>query len=139
MRLSLRFSMIPYVISVCQRCSFRTMAPSLPLTIHAGCVSSLESRRKRYKKGRPYQNYIEAAFGVQRRMADWSFEKAHTWEDLLAAHDKWMKDYNFQRHLAHENRDDNCHSPAAVLQWIKGVQPEPELVYMAFSAMCETR
>src|SRR2546426_519182 len=40
------------------------------------------------KKGRPYQNYIEAAFGVQRRMADWSFEKAHTWEDLLAAHDK---------------------------------------------------
>ena len=35
--------------------------------------------------------------GVQRRMADWSFEKAHTWEDLLAAHDKWMVDYNFQR------------------------------------------
>ncbi len=95
--------------------------------------------KKEIKKGRPYQNYIEAAFGVQRRMADWSFEKAHTWEDLLAAHDKWMKDYNFQRHLAHENRDDNCHSPAAVLQWIKGVQPEPELVYMAFSAMCETR
>jgi hypothetical protein len=34
---------------------------------------------------------------VQRRMADWSFEKAHTWEDLLAAHEKWMNDYNFQR------------------------------------------
>jgi hypothetical protein len=47
--------------------------------------------------------------------------------------------YNFQRHMAHENRDDGCHSPAAVLQWIKGVQPEPELVYQAFSAMCETR
>ena len=95
--------------------------------------------KKEIKKGRPYQNYIEAAFGVQRRMADWSFEKAQTWEDLLAAHDKWMSDYNFQRHMAHENRDDGCHSPAAVLQWIKGVQPEPELVYQAFSAMCETR
>jgi hypothetical protein len=46
--------------------------------------------KKEIKKGRPYQNYIEAAFGVQRRMADWSFERAQTWEDLLAAHDKGM-------------------------------------------------
>ncbi len=35
--------------------------------------------------------------GVQRRMADWSFEKAQTWEDLLAAHEKWLRDYNVQR------------------------------------------
>ena len=95
--------------------------------------------KKEIKKGRPYQNYIEAAFGVQRRMADWSFEKAQTWEDLLAAHEKWMRDYNFQKHMAHEKRDDGCHSPAAVLQWIKGVQPEPELIYQAFSGLCETR
>ncbi len=40
---------------------------------------------------------------------------------------------------SHEKRDDGCHSPAAVLQWIKGVQPEPELVYQALSALCETR
>lgn len=95
--------------------------------------------KREIKKGCPYQNYIEAAFGVRRRMADWAFESAQTWEDLLAAHDKWMRDYHFQRHFAHEKRDDGCHSPAAVLQWIKGVQPEPELVYQAFSAMCETR
>src|SRR5260221_8939581 len=50
-----------------------------------------------------------------------------------------MKDYDFQRHLAHEQRDDGCHSPAAVLGWIKGVQPESELVYRAFSALCEPR
>lgn len=66
--------------------------------------------KKEIKKGRPYQNYIEAAFGVQRRMADWSFEKAQTWEDLLAAHNKWMTDYNFQKHMAHEERQDGCHS-----------------------------
>lgn len=77
--------------------------------------------------------------GVQRRMADWSFEKAQTWEDLLAAHDKWMVDYNFQRHMAHEERQDGCHSPAEVLGWIKGVQPAPALVHQAFSAICETR
>jgi hypothetical protein len=76
---------------------------------------------------------------VQRRMADWSFEKAQTWEDLLAAHEKWMRDYNFQRHMAHEKREDACHSPAAVLGWVKGMQPEPDVIYRAFSAICETR
>lgn len=95
--------------------------------------------KKEIKKGRPYQNYIEAAFGVQRRMADWSFEKAQTWEDLLSAHNKWMTDYNFQKHMAHEERQDGCHSPAAVLGWIKGMQPEPALVHQVFEAICETR
>ena len=42
-------------------------------------------------------------------------------------------------HMAHELRDDGCHSPAAVLGWIKGMQPEPELVYRVFEAICETR
>jgi transposase InsO family protein len=95
--------------------------------------------KKEIKRGRPYQNYIEAAFGVQRRMADWSFEKAHTWEDLLAAHEKWLLDYNHQKHMAHEKRNDNCHSPAAVLNWQRGMQPTPELIYRAFSALGETR
>jgi putative transposase len=104
------------------------------------CVcEQLGIEKKEIKKGRPYQNYIEAAFGVQRRMADWSFEQAHTWEDLLAAHDKWIADYNFQRHMAHEERQDGCHSPAEVLGWIKGVQPEPALVHQVFEAICETR
>lgn len=101
--------------------------------------NALGIQKEQIKKGRPYQNYIEAAFGVQRRMADWSFESAHTWEDLLAAHEKWLLDYNHQRHMAHEIRDDNCHSPASVLNWQRGMQPEPELIYRAFSAVGETR
>jgi hypothetical protein len=36
-------------------------------------------------------------------------------------------------------RDDNCHSPAQVLGWQRGMQPEPELIYRAFSAIGETR
>jgi putative transposase len=95
--------------------------------------------KREIKKGRPYQNYIETMFNVQRRMADWSFEKAHSWEGLLAAHEKWMRDYNFQKHMAHEKRDDGCHSPAAVLGWVKGMQPELDLVYRVFSAICESR
>lgn len=43
---------------------------------------ALGIEKQQIKKGKPYQNYIEAAFGVQRRMADWSFEKAQTWEVL---------------------------------------------------------
>ncbi len=100
---------------------------------------ALGMQKEQIKKGKPYQNYIEAAFGVQRRMADWSFESAHTWEDLLAAHEKWLLDYNHQRHMAHENRDDSCHSPAAVLGWQRAMQPEPALIYRAFSAIGETR
>jgi putative transposase len=33
--------------------------------------------KKEIKKGKPYQNYIESMSNVQRRMADWSFEKAY--------------------------------------------------------------
>jgi transposase InsO family protein len=100
---------------------------------------ALGIEKKEIKKGRPWQNYIETMFNVQRRMADWHFEKAQTWEDLLAAHEKWVLEYNFQHHFAHEKRDDGCHSPAAVLGWIKGMQPEPDLVYRVFLAICETR
>jgi hypothetical protein len=43
------------------------------------------SKARRLRMGWPH---IEVAFGVQRRMADWSFEKAQTWDNLLAAHEK---------------------------------------------------
>jgi transposase InsO family protein len=122
--------------------------PEVLVSDNGSIFTSHETRRvceqlgiekKEIKKRRPYQNYIESCFNVQRRMADWSFEKAHTWEDLLAAHEKWQRDYNFQKHMAHEKREDGCHSPAAVLGWVKGMQPEPELIYRVFAALCETR
>jgi hypothetical protein len=50
-----------------------------------------------------------------------------------------MKDYNFQKHMAHEKREDGCHSPASVLGWVKGMQPEPDQIYRVFEAICETR
>jgi transposase InsO family protein len=45
--------------------------------------AQLGIEKKEIKKGKPYQNYIEAAFGVQRRMADWSEDSAQTWEDAV--------------------------------------------------------
>ena len=55
-------------------------------------------------------------------MADWYFEEAKTYEDLLAAHEKWVRDYNYQKHFAHEQREDGRHSPAEVLGWVTGKQ-----------------
>src|SRR5690348_5740379 len=44
------------------------------LSHDARCIyNALGIAKQEIKKGKPYQNYIEAAFGVQRRMADWSF------------------------------------------------------------------
>ena len=57
----------------------------------------------------------------------------------FSAHNKWTRDYNFQKHMAHEERQDGCHSPTEVLGWIKGMQPEEAVVHEAFSAICETR
>jgi putative transposase len=76
---------------------------------------------------------------VQRRMGDWYFQTAQSWEDLVAVHEKWVLDYNFQKHLAHEKREDGRHSPAEVLGWVTGKQFEPDYMYRAFSAICETR
>src|SRR5205085_10185573 len=67
------------------------------------------------------------------------FETATSWDDLVAAHQKWVLDYNYQRHLAHEKREEGSHSPAEVLGWVTGKQFEPDYMDGAFSAIGETR
>src|SRR5262249_50436887 len=97
-------------------------------------------QKAQIQKRQAWQSYIETCFNVQRRMADWYFEQAQTWDDLVAAHAKWVQEYNYQRHfVAHEGRDDGRHSPAEVLGWVQGRQQEPEGVHRAFAAICETR
>ena len=41
--------------------------------------------------------------------------------------------------MAHESRDDNCHSFVVVLNMQRGIQQAPELIYQAFSIIGETR
>ncbi|MDP9380300.1 MAG: hypothetical protein M3Q29_09130, partial [Chloroflexota bacterium] len=53
-----------------------------------------------------WQNYIEAQFSTQRRMADWHFGQAKDWDELLRVHDQWVVDFNFQVHWAHRQRED---------------------------------
>lgn len=48
-------------------------------------------------------------------MADFSFGRAKSWEELVEEHDRWLEGYNVQRHWAHEGRLDGRRSPSEVL------------------------
>lgn len=84
------------------------------------------------ERGRPWQSYIETAFNIQRRMADWHFAKAQSWPALVEAHDHFVEDYNAQAHFAHLERDDGRKSPCEVLGFVSGVRHRTEELARAF-------
>jgi transposase len=92
--------------------------------------------KEQIDKGQAWQSYIETNFNVQRRMADWHFTQAKSWQDLLTAHEQWVADFNFQQHWAHRHREDGRHSPAEVLGWVLGRVYAPEDLHRTF---CTTR
>jgi transposase len=81
----------------------------------------------------PWQNYIETTFNIQRRMADWDFDRAQSWEELATSHDQWVSDYNTQVHWAHRKREDGRRSPGAVLDWVRGRAVSAEELATAFT------
>lgn len=81
----------------------------------------------------PWQNYIETMFNVQRRMADWDFAKATSWDELELVHTQWVEDYNRQEHWAHQMREDGRRSPQAVLDWVQGREVSAEALAHAFA------
>jgi putative transposase len=88
---------------------------------------------QRIDPGQPWQSYIETNFNVQRRMADWDFSQAQTWEELLRAHERWLVDFNSQVHWAHQKRTDGRRSPAEVLGWATGKPISEEELKRAFT------
>jgi transposase len=86
----------------------------------AGIYTALGIAHERIEHHQPWQDYIETAFNIQRRMADFHFANADTWVALQKVHDKWVQDYNEQVHWAHRDRADGRQSPAAVLEWVCG-------------------
>jgi hypothetical protein len=67
-------------------------------------------------------------------MADWHFSHAETWTELVASHDQFVADYNYQVHWAHRDRQDDRHSPAEVLGWVQGTQRNPAELHRIFYA-----
>jgi putative transposase len=88
--------------------------------------------KEEIEKGRPWQNFSETTFGIQRRMADWHFGKAESWAELVEAHDRFVADYNAQSHFAHRRREDGRRSPGEVLSWVSGMRFHPKDLERAF-------
>ncbi len=65
-------------------------------------------------------------------MADYHFARAESWLELVDAHERWMADYNGQRHWAHRHREDGRRSPETVLGFCTGVRYHPEDLKRAF-------
>lgn len=100
---------------------------------------SLGINKEEIERRRPWQNFIETTFNIQRRMADYYFARAESWEELVAAHDGWMERYNTQTHWAHRERKDARRSPAEVLGFLTGVRHRPEDLQRAFFSTRFTR
>ena len=101
--------------------------------------AKLGVRKEEIEKGRPWQNFSETTFGIQRRMADWHFGKAGSWAQLVEAHDRFVGDYNAQPHFAHQKREDGRRTPAEVLSWVAGMRFRPEDLERAFFSERRTR
>jgi hypothetical protein len=102
------------------------------------CTYSLEEGSRSSTTGMRqlvgFLSYIETMFNIVRRMTDYFSHQAASWEEMQQTHRKWVKDYNSQRHWAHEQREDGCHSPAQVIGWHKGtVVPEETLNRILFA------
>jgi putative transposase len=98
--------------------------------------AALGITKERIDRGQAWQSYIETRFSIQRRMADWHFAHAESWTELLAIHERWVADYNYQAHWAHRQRQDGCYSPAGVLGWVHGRYRDAEELHRVFYATC---
>jgi transposase len=65
---------------------------------------ALDIRKERIDPRQSWQNYIEAHFGIMRRLADYYLNKAPTLDEMKKAHRKFIRDYNCQIHFAHRER-----------------------------------
>jgi putative transposase len=93
---------------------------------------SLGIAKHEIESTRPWQSYIETTFNIQRRMADFHFAKAESWQELVQAHERFVEDYNAQRHWAHREREDGRLSPREVLGFAVGVRHREEELRRAF-------
>jgi putative transposase len=95
--------------------------------------------KEEIERRQPWQSFIETTFNIQRRMADFYFAKAQSWEELVAEHDRWLEGYNTQSHWAHRGREDGRRNPSEVLGWVTGVRYHPHDLERAFFSTRFTR
>lgn len=84
----------------------------------------LDITKYEIEKGKPWQDYVETHWNVQRRMANYAFTKATTWDDIY-----WVLDYNAEDHWAHHTRDAGRHNPHEVLGEVVLLLYAPDVLY----------
>lgn len=95
---------------------------------------ALDIRKERIDPRQSWQNYIEAHFGIMRRLVDFYLNKAPTLDEMKKAHRKFIRDYNCQIHFAHRERQDGRHSPQDVLRGVLArTLPAPQLSRIFFA------
>jgi transposase InsO family protein/transposase len=92
----------------------------------------LDLSHETIKKGKPWENLIEAFFGIQARMTDYSVEKTQSIEGLKEIHEKFLNDYNTTDHWALQGRKDKKTIPSELLGWIKGRPISEEELHRKF-------
>jgi hypothetical protein len=80
----------------------------------------LAIRKERIARRKPWQNYVETHFAVMKRMEAYQLERATSWEDVCQIHARFVADYNWQEHFAHQEREDGLRTPREVLGWVHG-------------------
>lgn len=81
---------------------------------------ALEIQKEWIHKRQSWENLIESHFSIMRRMSNYHFEHATSWEQAKEMHQRFVEDYNQQPHWGHRKRDDQRHTPAEVLGWVTG-------------------
>ncbi len=95
---------------------------------------ALDIRKERIDPRQSWQNYIEAHFGIMRRLADFYLNKAPQLSEMKKAHRKFIRDYNTQIHFAHRERQDGRHSQEDVLRGVLArTLPAPTLTCIFFA------
>jgi transposase len=85
-----------------------------------------------YEKGHPWQNLIESQFGIQARIGEYHWERCQSVEAAVEFHRDLIRDHNRLPHWAHRQRNDEKHSPLAVLGEARGAGIEPADLQRAF-------
>ncbi len=93
---------------------------------------ALEIQKEWIHKKQSWENLIESHFSIMRRMSNYHFEQARSWEQAKDIHKRFIEDYNHQPHWAHRKRDDHRHSPAEVLGWVTGKMWTQEQLHRIF-------
>src|SRR6266487_117405 len=94
-------SMLRFAGTVFPKCWSRIMAASFFPTTPGGYVRSSASRKRRSKKENPIKITEKQRLACRDVWPTGALKRRRRGKTRFSAHDKWMRDYNFQKHMAH--------------------------------------